>query len=152
MEDQQAPSPTAPRNSDQELLRLFNEIAAAYQIDRQHQEAVDQRAHQLRLMTEQHRHTEATRWISEVSDYRKEHLALIRHQFDRQFWLAVVLTVIAVGSIVGLIFLKNDVTSALVIFSLIASFLAGRKSQNLFPIAPPLSPQMESKPPTPPQL
>lgn len=151
MEDQQAPATTETRTAEQDLVRLFSDIAAAYQIDKEHQEAVDQRAHQIRLMTEQHRHTEATQWISEVSEYRKEQLALVRHQFDRQFWLAVALTTIAVGSIVGLIFLKNDVTSALVIFSLIVSFLAGRKSQNLFPLAPPLPPQMESKPPKQPQ-
>lgn len=151
MEDQQAPTPPETRNADQELLRLFNEIAAAYQLDKQHQEAVDQRGHQLRLMTEQNRHSEATQWISEVSEYRKEHLALVRHQFDRQFWLAVALTTIAVGSIIGLIFLKNDVTSALVIFSLIVSYLAGRKSQNLFPAAPALPSPMEPKPSKPPQ-
>lgn len=130
MEDQQAP--TAEPRTDQELLRLFSEIATAYQIDKQLQENIDLRAHQLRVMTEQNRHDEAVRWISAVEAQRKEQFELMRHQFDRQFWLTVGFAAFALSLIAGLIFIKNNLTAAHVIFSLVVTFLAGRRSKDWF--------------------
>jgi hypothetical protein len=153
MENQEAPTPTEPRAIDQELLQLFNEIATAYQIDKQHQEAVDQRAHQLRLMTEQHRHDEAVRWISSLEAQRKEHYEHLRHQFDRQFWLVVGLAVVALAVMCGLIFVKDDLKTATAIFIAILSYIAGRRGQNLLTPAGPIGPRpADGKPPEPPRV
>jgi len=151
MEDQQAPVTTETRTAEQDLVRLFSDIAAAYQIDKEHQEAVDQRAHQIRLMTEQHRHTEATQWISAVADQRQQHYQLLRHQFDRQFLFTVGLAVAALAIITGLIFLKDDLKTASTIFIAILAYLAGRRSKDILSGLPPLPVQPEMKPPKQPQ-
>lgn len=151
MENQEAPASTEPRTAEQDLFQLLNEFATAYQIDKQHQEAVDQRAHQLRVMTEQNRHDEAIRWIANTDSQRKEHLDFLRHQFDRQYWLSAGVAIAALAFIAGLIFIKNNITAAHVVFSLVVTFLAGRRSKELFsaPGASPIKP-VEPPPPIPP--
>lgn len=145
MENQEVPTSNEPRVTEQDLFQMLSSFATAYQFDKQHQEAADQRGHQLRVMTEQNRHDEAVQWLSSLEGERKERYELMRHQFDRQFWFVVALVLIAIAVMCGLIFVKDDLKTAVSIFIAILSYLAGRKGQGLL-IPPALRPV---DPPTP---